>query len=289
MNVDLRDQWLTEGSVLIRHVFDRKRTARLLLMCDAILEQWRIANPETGKPGGGPDATVMRHLNHAGYFHAHPEWLGELMDAVADETVLEIVRTILDDEPLFRCTSYFFNPTLTSLDGNWHRDSQFVTPNDEAEQEMLLSSPRAGSGVQMQIALVPSDDVEYVPSSHRRWDTPAEYHIRKAEEGKHSRSHDMPGAVRLALEPGDAALFNPMGLHRGRYHADRLRRTLMLTYTRASVPCYDYFSHQPWFLEPGYLDRLSPRARPFFERFVEMYAQRWREKLAETAAASSGN
>lgn len=282
----LRDHWLTTGYVVVRHVFDRDRTARLRLICDAILAQWRVANPETGKPGGGPDSTVMRHLNHSGYFQDHPEWLGELMDVVADDTVLKVVRTILDDEPLFRCTSYFFNPTQTSQDGNWHRDAQFVTPDEDAERDMVLKSARSGSGVQMQVALAPSGDVEYVPGSHLRWDTAEEYDIRKADQGNNSRSNTMPDALRLELEAGDAAMFNPMGLHRGRYHTDKLRRTLMLTYTKASVPYYDYFSHQPWFLEPDYLERLTPQARPFFERFVETYTPYWQEKLREAATTS---
>lgn len=79
----------------------------------------------------------------------------------------------------------------------------------------------------MQIALAPSADIEVVPGSHLRWDTPEEYAIRKAAGGANNRSNAMPGAVRVALDPGDAVLFNPMAIHRGRYHANRLRRTLM--------------------------------------------------------------
>ncbi len=88
----------------------------------------------------------------------------------------------------------------------------------------------------------------------------------------------MPGALRLALAAGDAALFNPYGLHRGRYHTGRLRRTLMLTYTKTADPYYDYFSNQPWFLEPDYLDGLKPATRAFFAPFVAMYTRFWQEK-----------
>lgn len=271
----LQQQWQTEGYVIIRKLFDAERTAQLRTICDRILEAWRVTNPETGQPGGTPDATVMRHLNHEGYFAGHPAELNLLMDAVADEKVLGTMRTIFGEEPLFRCTSYFFNPQQTSRDGNWHRDSQFGTPDDEAERAVLAKAAAAGNSIQMQIALVPSDDIEVVPGSHARWDTPEEYAIRKADGGANNRANTMPGAVGVSLEPGDAVLFNPMGLHRGRYHADRLRRTLMLTYTKTSAPYADYFSKQPWFLTPGYLDALSPKARPFFEQFVNTYQANW--------------
>ncbi len=272
---ELQQQWQTEGYVIIRGLFDAARTAQLRAICDRILEEWRVTNPETGKPGGTPDATVMRHLNHQAYFADQPAELPILMDAVADAKVLETMRAIFGEEPLFRCTSYFFNPQITSLDGNWHRDSQFGTPDDTAEQAVLAKAAAAGNSVQMQIALVPSDDIEVVPGSHARWDTPEEYAIRKADGGANNRANSMPGALGVALAPGDAVLFNPMGLHRGRYHANRLRRTLMLTYTKTTAPYADYFSKQPWFLTPGYLDALSPAARPFFERFVNTYQANW--------------
>ena len=131
--------------------------------------------------------------------------------------------------------------------------------------------------MQLQVALVPSADIEYVPASHLRWDTPEEYAIRKAGGGQNNRSNAMPGALRLAAEPGDVVLFNPTGIHRGRYHADKLRRTLMLTYTRASQPYRDYFSRQPWFLQPGYLEPLQPHTRSFFEPFVQTYQDWWQE------------
>lgn len=64
-----------------------------------------------------------------------------------------------------------------------------------------------------------------------------------------------------------------MAIHRGRYHADRLRRTLMLTYTKSSEPYADYFSNQPWFLTPGYLDTLSPKRAHFSTALLRCIGQ----------------
>ena len=213
-----------------------------------------------------------------GYFSAGEEGFRELMDTIANPRVLEVCRHVMRDEPLFRCSSLFMNPLKTNLDGYWHRDCQFGHPDIEDEKQVVTQADPGGKGIQIQVALTPSDDVEYVPGSHRRWDTAEEFHIRRADEGRNNRSNDMPGAIRVALQPGDAVVFNPIGLHRGRYHVDKLRRTLMLTYTRISEPHHDYFSHQPWFLEPVYLDNLSQPTQMFFRSFVNAYRDDWLRK-----------
>src|SRR5262249_49462256 len=107
------------------------------------------------------------------------------------------------------------------------------------------------------------------------WDTPEEYAIRRSDGGTNSRSA-LSGAVRVALEPGDAVGFNADGLHRGRYHAERLRRTFMLTFTHCPAPLSHYFSYQHWFLTTDYLAGLDARERHFFEAFVAAYEKDWK-------------
>jgi ectoine hydroxylase-related dioxygenase (phytanoyl-CoA dioxygenase family) len=271
-----REQWEREGYLVIPGFFDPERAARLRRVCDDILEQYLECDAQTGVPGN-PDGRGMRHLNHPAYFADRPpQNFAELMDACADELLLGVARSILCEPALFRCTTYWFNPRTKREDGEWHRDTQFVAKGESEEKSMLEDHwSRTVSCIQLQVALAPSDDVQVVPGSHKRWDTPEEYAIRRADDFAHNRSPGMPGALRIALQPGDAALFNPNGLHRGQYHKDKLRRTLMLTYTKTSEPYFDYFSNQPWFLQPGYLDGLAPRTRHFFEPFVAQHKEHW--------------
>ena len=282
MQPSLYDQWTNEGYVVVPQLFAAERAANLRTICDRILEQWRITDPQTGETHDDPNVNCMRHLNHPAYFSGRHSDFVEIMGAASDPNVLAVGREILDEEPLFRCTSYFFNPLKDSQDGNWHRDTQFMHRDPEIEKKTLLERAMV-EGVQMQVALVPSDDIEYVPGSHMRWDTPDEFNIRLADGERNSRSNHMPGALRLKLNAGDAVLFNPSGLHRGRYHTDKLRRTLMLTYTRTSKPHYDYFSNQPWFLEPGHLDGLDAKTKAFFEKYIEAYTADWRKDLQPAA------
>jgi hypothetical protein len=266
-----------DGCVVVPGLFDAGRVERLLALCDDIRERWLARDPQTGQPGGDPrTATHMRHLNHPAYFAGRRELLPEILDACADERVLALLRAAWGEEPLFRCTSLFFNPTGIQQEGSWHRDTQFGEP-DAAKERTLIERIGRGEdrcGVQIQIALVPSEDLEYVPGSHRRWDSDEELRVRRGDDGTHT-SESLSSARRLAQVPGDGAFFDPSGLHRGRYHADRPRRAFMLTYTRSSTPCLDYFSTQPWCLEPDYLDGVRPATRALFERFREQYRDGW--------------
>jgi hypothetical protein len=246
----------------VRDVLDVAQTARLRRICDRVLERWRRRDPETGL-ASDPNATVMRHLNHPAYFSAGAPGLEDVLGLAAHPKLIELGRLILGEQPMFRCTSYFMNPLDTSLDGDWHRDSQYMTPDEASERAMLLEGGDSGDGVQLQVELVPSNDVELVPGSHLRYDTPAEYAIRRADGGRQNRSNHMPGALRISLGVGDAAAINSLGIHRGRYHTDKLRRTAMITYTKSSMPVFDFFSTQPWFLNPAYRARIPSDVRPF--------------------------
>ncbi len=75
----------------------------------------------------------------------------------------------------------------------------------------------------------------------------------------------------------------------GRYHTDKRRRTLMLSYRARSLPLYDYFSDQPWCETPGYLDGLSAPAEEFWKEFIDDYSSQWRTGTAAAVlAARSG-
>jgi len=124
------------------------------------------------------------------------------------------------------------------------------------------------------------------PIRRVRFDSPEEYHIRLEDKWAHSREDGMPNAMCMHLKAGDGVIFNPFGLHRGRYHTDKPRRTLMLTYTPLQTPHRDFFSDQPWFEEPGHLDCLSSRAKVYFTEFTEIYRDFWASQKAKVAKAA---
>lgn len=229
----------------------------------------------------------MRHVNDPGYHEDKAEDLAFLLNAIGSPRVVESLSSALREDYLFAIASLYFNPSGQSEDGFWHKDKI----GDEAGTARV---PETGAGVQMQVALVPTDDLELVPGSHLRDYTPEEHAICIADEGIHNRSNRMPGAVRIHLEPGDAALFTQTCIHRGRYHADRLRRTLMISVKKRAAAEHslrqrglDQYSDQPWFLSPDYLNGVSPESLGLFQDFTDFYAPRWKARLAQMLKYSS--
>jgi hypothetical protein len=270
-----QQQFREEGYLVYPGVFAGPELDRLLAACNRVLDQHTA---EWDRENSNKDFMEMRHLNDPRWHRHNRDDFKLIMELIADPRCLGPVEQIFGEPSLFRCTSYFVNPRFGSLDGNWHRDTQFITKTEEEERALVkknATSPRILDGVQFQIPLVDSEDIEYVPFSAARYDSPEEYYIRCADNRSHNREPGMPNALRLRLRAGDGAIFNANGLHRGRYHTDKHRRTLMLTYTPLSSPNEDFFSHQAWFTEPGHLAGLSPRAQAFFNEFITTYRKFW--------------
>ena len=279
MSEEIRSHYRTHGYAVVRAVYDQERVARLLAICNRVLEQWRRA-PQTNNPPVGPQSNYMRHLNHPEYHRESPDELAYLLDSVAEPRLITAVEAALGDEFLFSATSLYFNPKGVSEDGFWHKDSigEWPDPRDK----------ETGIGLSVQIALVPSEDFELVPGSHVRDYTDAERHICVDDDRARNRSHEMPNAVRMVLSPGDAVLFNAITVHRGRYHTDKLRRTFMVGYRKVRTAREELSKHglhqytdQPWFLLPGYLDGVKEETEACFRRYVEFYAESWRSRLSE--------
>jgi ectoine hydroxylase-related dioxygenase (phytanoyl-CoA dioxygenase family) len=261
-----------EGLLFFPQVFEGEELQCLRQACETTLQRY-LTDLDASDPGN-KNSVVMRHLNDPRWHPTETTDWKVLMEAVADPRCLGPVEQIFRGSSLFRCTSLFFNPRFQSHEGNWHRDSQFIYQDEDLVK--ANATQRNLVGIQFQIALIDNDDLEYVPFSPSRYDSPEEYHIRCADDHKHSQEAGMPNAVRIPLRAGDAAIFNPNGLHRGRYYVDNPRRTLMLTYTPRDMPMCDYFSHQPWMVNEAYLSCLSRRARVYFDDFIQVYAESWK-------------
>jgi ectoine hydroxylase-related dioxygenase (phytanoyl-CoA dioxygenase family) len=276
---DLASTYREKSHVLIEGAYDRSRVQRLLMICERVREQWRHA-PLTHNPPVGPRAAYMRHLNHPDYHRDHPEDLAFLLDAVAEPRLIEAIGAAMGEPFVFVSTSYFFNPAGESYNGQWHKDKG-QDPDDPRDVQ-------TGVSLQLQIPLVASDDLQLVPGSHLRDYNEDERRIILDDDGKNSDSDAMPGGVRLYMRPGDAAMFNPYCIHRGRYHVETPRRTLMFSFiktrqakARLAQRGLDQYSDQPWFLLPEYLNGTKPKTAQFFEDFISAYAEQWRMRWSE--------
>ena len=227
----LEGDWERDGFVIARSVYSPATVARLRIIAERCLARWcceDFTSRGVSVPSGTADergprdpttvrgAHSLRHLNHPG-FHApgSPEF-ATLMEAIAEPAILALVESMLQSPPVFRVSTLFFQPTPehgadAGHDGAWHRDCKFLIPDESDERAFLDKHISEGHtnrrGVAMQIALVANDDFELVRGSHARYDSAEEYAVRLADGGAHS-TDEMPGAVRIVLEPGDGVLFN---------------------------------------------------------------------------------
>lgn len=266
--------WEEDGFVVLRGLLPRARASHLRDVCDAAQARWSDCEAHVGRSVADDACASMRHVNHPAYL---ADEQGAYLDLVEEIAALRHpARAVLGREAAYFCTTYWFNPRAHSRPGGWHRDTQFNASDDEAEMRALRAPRRVE--LHLQLALVASDDVEIVPGSHRRWDTPAEHAIRKGSEPGGWESDGMPGAVRVSLDAGDALAFNPLTIHRGRYLAERLRRTLMVSFSAVGAPrVHDYFTCQPWLRKLVARDGLEAETRTFYQDFIDTYASMWRD------------
>jgi hypothetical protein len=279
MILDIAKEYLEQGYVIIKGVYDRPRVDRLLDIGNRVLEQWRV-RPLTENPPVGPRSPYMRHINHMDYHQGRPDDLAFLLDAIAEPGVVDAATDALGEPILFYLATLYHNPQGESHDGQWHKDK--IGPVEDRRDQIT------GQGVQMQIALLPTEDVQFVPGSHLRDYSDEERHICIDDDGRNSTSHDMPGAVTVKLDPGDAVIFHSTGLHRGRYHVDKPRRTLMYSLRKKrcaqahlAASGLDQYTDQPWFLHPDYLAGIGENTRQFFKQYTDMYQASWQVRLGE--------
>jgi len=286
------EEWKKDGYLIVRGVFDAKRIADLYKCCESAFEQWKRESTKENQPNAycyKPDAWVLIHLNHPRYYRQHPEWLPRVLDAVAHPLAQQILRDILGEHGIMMQINYYIDPPGETRIGGWHRDCQFFPGADEEAQKRAVAEeadpPRE---LHMHVPLVPTQATEVVPGSHNRWDTPEEFHIRT----KDATSDKMPGRLAIELNPGDLAFFHVNALHRGMYIHGVKRRTIAVTFGRASFtrkPTAEMMkawrgyvaTYQPWFNKPDYLDGCQPGTRAFFERFVEVYRDSWKPEYLE--------
>ncbi len=133
-----------------------------------------------------------------------------------------LVKRVHPEGSMFIGTQLFFDPASPDRKNYWHRDGQYNNLTlDEQKASLRNSAP-----LHIRIALQDERGVELVPGSHYRWDTQEEFDVRMGNNDR-SVSDDLSSGRELALNRGDALLFNANMLHRGLYGGDRFAFDLL--------------------------------------------------------------
>jgi hypothetical protein len=273
----ITEQWRQDGYLKLPGVLDLPVVNLLRLDCERSFDRWKETSDPDVEPGGfayGPQGWVLLHLNHPKYHTGDSESLPRLLNVVGDPRVQDILRDIFREDAVMCQINLYVNPP-EHRNGGWHRDCQFYPENLDDEEAVICREADPPREIHMHIPLIPTAATELVPGTHCIPDTDEQHYIR----WEHPESDDMPGARSVELEPGDLAFFHVNSIHRGRYFSDVPRRTIAITFVRATDTRSNdaqqmkqrngYVAHyQPWFLKAGYLDGCSPEARQFYDRFV---------------------
>jgi hypothetical protein len=253
--------WRTRGYVVLPRFMGWRDRERLRAACDRAEHTSRERLPPERR-----DAP----LSNMAYL-TDPRWYAdgrvpaEILEFVADRSVLNLIQAITGDAPLFHNTQYFMEQRGADWDGEWHRDTQFLAPDAETERRHIAES----TGVHFRVALNDDPWLRIVPGSHRRWDTAQEWAIRR--EGA---SGDPANAVSVPLKAGDAMLFHAWSIHQGLYRREPVRRTVDVIYmTRGTAER----ALTPQACMPSAVRMASlPRAvRAFYARFARTYRRAW--------------
>ncbi|KAI0822153.1 hypothetical protein BC628DRAFT_1391219 [Trametes gibbosa] len=216
---------------------------------------------------GDPDSWGVQHV-------MHPD-LGEPAFArwYTSDPLVNAVRELLgceEDVLQMELFNMLINPTSNSFALRWHRDDVRETATED-EERIALSIWHHGT--QWNTALREDSCLFIVPGSHKRPRTP--------EQRAHSSTLDpptdplaMPGAIRVALHPGETVFYNNNILHCATYdpHAPRVTLHACMGETLGGpARARNVLQHGlEWMKEDRFAETLDARGRRMLERIVQL-------------------
>lgn len=135
---------------------------------------------------------------------------------IEQQKFASLFKQIFPQPPLFLNTQLFFDPKNATQQNYWHRDIQYTGISDEAQQKSIQTL----NVVHFRIPFANEPGIELIPGTHRHWDMPEEYAVRKSLDGKLPH-HELKRGIALPLERGDLLVFSANMIHRGLYGMDR--------------------------------------------------------------------
>jgi hypothetical protein len=174
---------------------------------------------------------------------------------------MDVVISIMGRRPAFMNTQLFFDPVNAIQKNYWHRDPQYHL--SLAEQKDALTGPDV---LHFRIPLVDEPGLEFIPGTHKRWDSDEELDVRLGRNGRQHHD-DLPAALRVIPKPGDLLVFSANMIHRGIYGLDRLSLDILFC---DPVPALVKFVDDNCLPDQSTLARLENRTA--FDSAIEVKA-----------------
>jgi hypothetical protein len=145
MNLEaITENWRAHGYAVTPGFLAAQEVDRLRWICDHVLEQ--AVEEDRSRAA----ARNIAYLTEQRYFRSRADDLLKLLEFIADDRIVSLLSHIAGEMPLFHNTQYFYNSTL-SHDGEWHRDTQFLAPEETLERQRT----KQHTGVHFRVAFLP--------------------------------------------------------------------------------------------------------------------------------------
>ncbi|KAJ7665739.1 hypothetical protein B0H17DRAFT_1184497 [Mycena rosella] len=264
----LKELFEEEGFVIIPGLIPPENFSPLESACDHVISRTRDGawphRRTVGKqfpPYGDsdPDSWGVQHLMHPDLQEpAFAQWY-------TSTAVINAVQSLLgceEAELQMELFNLLINPRSHHFALRWHRDDIAGDATEEEERKALDAwKPH---GIQWNTALYADSCLFVVPGSHKASRTP-EQRLHSEGQDPPTDPLDMPGAIQVALQPGDSVFYNSNILHCASYDSQARRATLhasMGNVKGGSVRARNVLQHGlSWMKEPQFRDGLDSRGR----------------------------
>jgi len=146
----------------------------------------------------------------------------KLFNFISSKKVMNIVESVISNNPAFMNTQLFFNPVNPKQKDFWHRDCQY--DHDVEGQKLAIQETQV---LHLRVPLFDELGMELVPGTHKRWDNDEEFNVRQEKKGRVS-SDDLSTGKKISLASGDLLVFSADMIHRGLYGLDRLALDILV-------------------------------------------------------------
>ena len=208
------------------------------------------------------------------YFHLiNDRRARPLHDVFHHPNVLTTIEQLLGPELIINNGSMLAAEPGVTYNLGWHRDVIQI-PEDQIRDKLF--SPRwFHNNVQVNLALSTDRCLWVVPGSHNRPNTDAENIAFAGSKHYAPKDADMPHAIEVVLEPGEAVFYNNNLLHNG--FCERIespRRTIHLGYhTNTHKPSWHFYLLDPARIDDEFLDTVSPKLREMMIQYKQVREQ----------------
>ncbi|KAF7315899.1 Phytanoyl-dioxygenase family protein [Mycena indigotica] len=276
----LREKLNEDGFVIVPGLVTPSNFSHLKAACSDVVRRTREGSwshrRTVGKqfpPYGdaNPDSWGVQHV-------MHPE-LGQSSSIFAgwytSQEVVDAVQMLLgceEQDLQMELFNLLINPLEHDFALRWHRDD--IPDNATPEEEKYALDAWKAYGIQWNTALYVDSCLFVVPGSHKIPRTPEQRRLSCVMDAP-TNPLDMPGAVRLTLQPGESVFYNSNILHCAAYSSASTRATLhatMGTTAGGALRARNILQHGlGWMKERRFAETLDDRGKEMLGRLLKLY------------------